>query len=90
MFPLIRVWMILAASAAPIPTTGAAKPVCNAQTLGRMWPDAANGNPRLMVKLSQAGELEICSRGDWRYGWKSPTVSVTQLRDRASSKKASR
>jgi hypothetical protein len=89
LFPLIRVWMIVAASSLPTPAP-AAKPSCNAQTLGRMWPDAANGNPRLMVKLSRGGDLEICTHGDWRYGWKSPTVSLTQLRDAALSKRAAR
>jgi len=82
--------MILSSSVMPVPAPGVARPACNAQTSGRMWPDAANGNPRLLVKLSQTGELEICTRGDWRYGWKSPTVSLTQLRDQASSKRAAK
>lgn len=62
----------------------ASKPACNAQMLGRMWPDAANDDPRLVVKLTRAGELEICTRGPWRYSWKSPTVSIDKLRERAS------
>ena len=68
--------------------TKASKPACNAQTLGRMWPDAANDDPRLVVKLTRAGELEICTRGPWRYSWKSPTVSIEKLRDRSARKRS--
>lgn len=67
----------------------ASKPACNAQTLGRMWPDAANDDPRLVVKLTRAGELEICTRGPWRYSWKSPTVSLEKLRGRAAHNRSS-
>jgi hypothetical protein len=48
-----------------------------------MRPDAANDNPRMVMKLSRCGELEVCTRGAWRYRWKSPTVTIEQLREGA-------
>jgi len=55
------------------------KPACNAHNQGRMWPEAANGNPKLLKKFSQCGELQICSRPGLRYRWESLTVRVDQL-----------
>jgi hypothetical protein len=78
---LIQAGLLVSSAAASSATKADAhKPACNAQILGRMWPDAANDNPRLVVQLTRAGELEICTRGPWRYSWKSPTVSLEKLR----------
>jgi hypothetical protein len=78
--PLVHVLLMLAA-ASP------AKPVCNAASVGRMWPDAANDNPRMVLRLSRCGELEVCTRRGWHYRWKSPTVTIEQLRDGAKSRR---
>jgi hypothetical protein len=56
------------------------KPECNRQNHGRMWPEAANHDLKLMTQLSHCGELQICGRGVWRYHWQSPTVRLDQLR----------
>jgi predicted membrane-bound mannosyltransferase len=78
--PLLQVLLMFAAA-------GPAKPVCNAASVGRMWPDAANDNPRMVMKLSRCGELQVCTRGAWHYRWKSPTVTIDQLREGAKRRR---
>jgi hypothetical protein len=78
--PLVQVLLMLAAA-------GPDRRVCNAASVGRMWPDAANDNPRMVMKLSRCGELEICTRAAWRYRWKPATVTIEQLRDGAKSRR---
>jgi len=56
------------------------QPLCNAQNYGRMWPDAANDNPKMLLKLARCGDLQICSRHAMRYKWVALTVRVDQLR----------
>lgn len=56
------------------------KPACNAQTAGKLWPDVANQDARLRKKLAHCGELELCTRGVWRYRWEALTVRLDQLR----------
>jgi VCBS repeat-containing protein len=56
------------------------RPVCNAQTFGKMWPDSANHSKAQLSKLARCGELAICTRGVWRYRWESLTVRFDQLR----------
>jgi hypothetical protein len=56
------------------------KPACNTQNYGRLWPEAANDNPRLVTKLTQCGELQICNRSGWHYRWASLAVRVDQLK----------
>jgi hypothetical protein len=56
------------------------KPVCDAETAGQLWPEAANHDFSLRKKFSHCGELEFCTRGKWRYHWKSITVRIDQLR----------
>ena len=54
----------------------ASKPACNAASRARFWPEEANGNPQLMRKLAQSGELEICAYGTWKYRWEPVTRSA--------------
>src|ERR1700731_4502308 len=78
----VRAWKIFTLVTAASLTGLAAdssQPACNAQNYGRMWPEPANHNPKLVTKLSQCGELQICSRSSWRYRWKSLTVRIDQL-----------
>jgi hypothetical protein len=56
------------------------KPACSAKIAGQLWPEAANHDPALRKKLSRCGELELCTRGIWRYRWESLTVRIDQLR----------
>jgi hypothetical protein len=67
----------------------APKPACTSENAGAFWPDEANTDPRLAAKLSHCGKLEICTRTTWKYHWKSPTVSVEQLRKGSTAKAAS-
>jgi hypothetical protein len=57
----------------------AGKPVCNASARGRLWPEAANGDPRTARKLLQCGSLEMCTLGTFRYKWRPVAVNVRQL-----------
>ena len=74
---------MLAAAFGVISIPEADKPACNAENLGRMWPDAANSDPRLFTKLARCGALQVCTRQVWRYRWESPTVTLGQLRQGA-------
>jgi hypothetical protein len=58
----------------------ARKPVCNAQSQGQFWPEEANVNRDAMREHYQQGDLEMCSRGEWRYKWEHLSVNVRQLR----------
>ena len=56
------------------------KPACNELTAGKLWPDAANQDAKLRKRLARCGELELCTRGVWRYRWEALTVRLDQLR----------
>lgn len=55
------------------------RPVCNSKTQGRLWPEAANTDRRLISHLVRCGELQICVRGTWHYRWESASVRLDQL-----------
>jgi len=62
------------------------RPACGTMTRGLMWPLEANANPRLAVKLSRHGLLDICTRGPWRFKWNAPVVHISQLQKAAKAK----
>lgn len=64
-----------------------AKPACTADIAGRFWPDEANDNPIFAAALRPYGYPEICTLENRVYVWKSPTVSLDQLRKAASRKR---
>jgi hypothetical protein len=55
-------------------------PACSAKLRGQFWPQEANENPVLLMRLARSGELRMCTRGTWLYRWESLTVHVNQLR----------
>ncbi len=55
------------------------KPACNAKTLGQFWPAEANADRDANRRLAQQGDLQICSYGKWKYGWKTMSVSILEL-----------
>ena len=63
-----------------------AKPVCNSQSLGTFWPESANSDRRNLYALSHTGELELCTRGFYKYRWQSLTVSYQELLKAAKAK----
>jgi hypothetical protein len=63
-----------------------AKPTCTADNAGRLWPEEANGNPKFAEALKPYGYPEVCTLEHGVYLWKSPTVSLDQLRREASKK----
>jgi hypothetical protein len=62
------------------------RPVCSSQNQGRMWPEAANHDPKLISRLVRCGELFLCVRGTWHYHWEAPSVRFDQLGHQAKSK----
>jgi hypothetical protein len=54
-------------------------PVCNKKNVGELWPPEALADRVAFRRLSQSGELEVCSRVSWHYRWKSLTVNVRDL-----------
>jgi hypothetical protein len=64
------------------------RPACNAVTLGKLFPTQANGNHQLTNKLFNCGELQVCTRGRWRYRWSPLSVRIDQLTKGATSQRA--
>ena len=60
------------------------RPPCAPENAGQMWPDAANRDSGLMLRLAREGNLRICAMGLWKYQWQSPTVSLRQMEDPSS------
>jgi hypothetical protein len=63
-----------------------AKPACTADNAGLLWPEEANDNPKFAAALKPYGYPEVCTLEHGVYMWKSPTVSLDQLRRDASKK----
>jgi hypothetical protein len=61
-------------------------PVCNSVNQGRMWPDSANRDPKLIPNLARCGALLVCVHGSWHYHWEAPGVRLDQLARRRKSK----
>lgn len=62
-----------------------ARPACGSQNQGRLWPEAANHDSKLMSHLMRCGELFICVRGVWHYHWEAPSVRLDQLAKHSKS-----
>ena len=60
------------------------RPHCGPENAGQMWPEAANHDSGLLLRLAREGNLRICTPGLWKYQWQSPTVSLKQMEDPAS------
>lgn len=67
---------------------GPERPACNAATLGKLFPTQANGNHQLTNKLFNCGELQVCTRGRWKYRWSPLSVRIDQLARDGRSQKA--
>jgi hypothetical protein len=80
----LKAWLMLA----PLLCLAAddSRPACSSQNQGRMWPEAANHDSKLLSHLVRCGELFICVRGSWHYHWEAPSVRIDQLGRRAKSK----
>jgi hypothetical protein len=87
MLSFLKAWLILAV---PLSCFAAdeSRPACGSQNQGRMWPEAANHDPKLLSRLVRCGELLICVRGNWHYHWEAPSIRLDQLGRRAKSKPA--
>jgi hypothetical protein len=80
LFRFPKIIVILAAASFLSLASDDAKPTCNAENLGRLWPEAANNDSKLRQKMARCGELEHCTRhGRRRYYWESLTVRLDQL-----------
>ena len=55
------------------------RPACNAQNLGRLWPDQTNWDREAVWRAGRCGELLICTRGILKHNWQALTVNVHQL-----------
>ncbi len=85
---LLLLWLLQ--DPASMPATDE-RPVCDADTVGLMWPNEANLSPQALHRLARTGELWLCARHPWRYQWERPSVSLDQLkkeRERKSSKRS--
>jgi hypothetical protein len=64
------------------------RPQCSSHNQGRLWPEAANHDSKLMSHLMRCGELFICVRGVWHYHWEAPSIRLDQLARNKRSKAA--
>ncbi len=71
----------------PAPIQPEERPVCDADTVGLMWPNEANLSPLALHKLARTGQLWLCIRHPSRYKWDKPSVSVSQLKKEREEKK---
>ena len=55
------------------------RPACNARSQGQFWPAEANSSPEAARRLSQSGELAMCSLVVWKYKWQHLSVNVRDL-----------
>lgn len=62
------------------------RPACSSALEGQFWPLQANSDRKLASKLARCGQLDMCSRGMFRYRWRSMTVRVDQLSRKAELK----
>ena|SRR5579863_1146423 len=70
--PMLFVISFCAAGAEP------AKPACNAQTRGNLWPENTTHGSEVPV--------EICSKAHWKYRWEQLTVDVSRLKGAVARK----
>jgi hypothetical protein len=76
-----RILLASLAMVLPLACLGAddERPACGSQNQGRLWPEAANRDSKLMSHLMRCGELFICVRGVWHYHWEAPSIRLDQL-----------
>ena len=60
--------------------SGDSRPACSPITRGMMWPAQANEDGRLAVRLAKTGDLQICTKGPWKYNWIAPVIHWEDLR----------
>jgi len=70
---------LLLVAGLPCFSEDARRPACEKQNRGRLWPEQANNDHALARLAGQCGELQMCSRGTWKYGWQPLTVHISQL-----------
>ncbi len=79
MAPIPRVVVAFALGALLGTAAWAEKPprsACNKHTQGSFWPEAANADRKLAGQLMRSGELQMCTRGFFRYNWEPLTINV--------------
>jgi hypothetical protein len=84
MLRFFKAWAILAVPLLALAADDS-RPACTSQNQGRMWPEAANHDPKLISRLVRCGELFICVHGSWHYHWEAPSIRVDQLGRHAKS-----
>jgi hypothetical protein len=52
---------------------------CTREMQGRYWPEQANTDRKLAAQLMRSGELQMCSRGFFRYSWEPLTISYRSV-----------
>jgi hypothetical protein len=63
---------MLMATACYAQESNPAKPVCNAETQGKLWPEKASRGTGVPI--------EICVSKHWKYRWEQLTVDVSKLK----------
>ena len=58
------------------PMATSERPKCEKATRTMFWPEEANSDARVAVRLAREGKLLICTRGAWKYGWRPVAVNV--------------
>ena len=80
--------LLLGASTAMYPAEDYARPSCSEQNAGAMWPEAANHDPKALLRLARCGRVRMCVQHRKKYCWESLTVRIDQLRAPAARDQA--
>lgn len=55
------------------------RPACSKRTDGRLWPEEANADRSVALRLMRSGEVYVCSYGRLWYRWEPLSVDVKTL-----------
>jgi len=67
------------------PIADADPPKCEKAIRSQFWPQEANGNPRVTMRLAREGKLLICTRDVWRYKWRPVTFNIQAATAKATA-----
>jgi hypothetical protein len=79
MLSAIVIYALLLPAAASPNAIEPERPACSSALEGQFWPLRANSDRKLASRLAHCGQLDICSRGTFKFRWRPLTVRVDQL-----------
>lgn len=78
-FRWLGTFVLLGASTVLYAAEDSSRPLCTQDNAGELWPEAANHDPKAVLRLARCGDLQICVRKGKRFRWEPLTVRFDQL-----------